>query len=297
MKKHKRLLFFNACYVLKVIYFVLFAIQICIFVKIFFLLWIDINVDPKKHNIILSVDEKIKNKMKVELNTELIKQQSWFGEYSLLSEDNYISTESFDTSLLSSIVLHGIAFGINSGVVLEEGGEQQVYLLGEKLRAFNAVIKEIQHDYITLQYHSKNIRIYLNKDTKSGSDVKQHDESSDKNDIFSSGTLSIADTFSSFPSHIQQELAKDPQKIFEYICFTTVYKGKDRVISVMPGDDASLFNITGLESGDLVIALNGQPLNNPEDINAIKQQVYSLNTLRLTVLRNGVRHKVSIALR
>lgn len=50
------------------------------------------------------------------------------------------------------MVLRGIAFGARPGVVIEEGGKQQVYLQGERLGSHNAVIEEINRDHVMLRY-------------------------------------------------------------------------------------------------------------------------------------------------
>lgn len=54
-----------------------------------------------------------------------------------------------------NVVLCGIVFGVRFGVVIEEGGKQQVYLQGETFGFYNVVIEEINCDYVMLCYQGK----------------------------------------------------------------------------------------------------------------------------------------------
>ncbi len=65
----------------------------------------------------------------------------------------------------------------------------------------------------------------------------------------------------------------------------------------MPGVDRSLFDISGLKVGDIAVALNGQDFTQPGATSIFMQQIYSMSIVRLTILRNGERHNISVALR
>ncbi|EJF7980185.1 type II secretion system protein GspC, partial [Escherichia coli] len=99
------------------------------------------------------------------------------------------------------------------------------------------------------------------------------------------------------PAAVRQALAKDPQKIFNYIQLTPVRKEGIVGYAVKPGADRSLFDASGFKEGDIAIALNQQDFTDPRAMIALMRQLPSMDSIQLTVLRKGARHDISIALR
>ncbi|WP_371133908.1 type II secretion system protein GspC [Escherichia coli] len=224
----------------------------------------------------------------------LISQQNWFGEYLPVAVPESSPSVAMVEEKLPDIVLRGVASGARPGVVLEEKGRQQFYLQGEKLSSCNAVVERILPEQVMLRYQDNVIYLTLT-DEESTPEPEKNDE---KPEIFSPPeTSTVADTFSRLPSAVQQALAIDPQKFFEYIRFTPIYKDGIAGHAVKPGGDRSLFDISGLKAGDITVALNGQDFTRPGSINIFMRQIYSMKVVRLTVLRNGERHNISVALR
>lgn len=95
---------------------------------------------------------------------------------------------------------------------------------------------------------------------------------------------------------MRQALAKDPQKIFNYIQLTPVRR---RIVgyAAKPGANRSLFDASGFKEGDIAIALNQQDFTDPRAMIALMRQLPSMDSIQLTVLRKGARHDISIALR
>lgn len=229
-------------------------------------------------------------------NLQLISLQNWFGEYQPIVGAERLPTTIMGTDILPNIVLRGIAYGVRPGAVLEENGKQQVYLQGETLSSCKAKIESISRDYVMLHYQGKVIRLTLADDERPAATAKS--ENGTSTDAALHPEISVAaDTFASLPPAVQQALATDPRKFFDYIRFSPVHKGDIAGYAVMPGADRSLFDISGLKAGDIAIALNEQDFTQPGAINIFMQQIYSMASVRLTVLRNGERHNISVALR
>ncbi|MBA1739513.1 type II secretion system protein N, partial [Escherichia coli] len=119
-----------------------------------------------------------------------------------------------------NVVLCGIAFGARPGAVIEEGGKQQVYLHGETLGSHNAVIEEINRDHVMLRYQGKIERLSLAEEERSTVAVTNKKAVSDE------AKQAVAEPAVSapveIPAAVRQALAKDPQKIFNYIQLTPV---------------------------------------------------------------------------
>ncbi|HBK9516751.1 TPA: type II secretion system protein GspC [Escherichia coli] len=226
-------------------------------------------------------------------DVQLISQQNWFGKYQRVATPVKQPEPVAETRL--NVVLRGIAFGARPGAVIEEGGKQQVYLQGERLGSHNAVIEEINRDHVMLRYQGKIERLSLAEEEHSTVAVTNKKAVSDE------AKQAVAEPAASapveIPAAVRQALAKDPQKIFNYIQLTPVRKEGIVGYAVKPGADRSLFDASGFKEGDIAIALNQQDFTDPRAMIALMRQLPSMDSIQLTVLRKGARYDISIALR
>lgn len=228
-------------------------------------------------------------------DVQLISQQNWFGKYQPVAAPVKQPEPAPVAETRLNVVLRGIAFGARPGAVIEEGGKQQVYLQGERLGSHNAVIEEINRDYVMLRYQGKIERLSLVEEERSTVAV------TNKKAISDEAKQAVAEPAVSapveIPTAVRQALAKDPQKIFNYIQLTPVRKEGIVGYAVKPGADRSLFDASGFKEGDIAIALNQQDFTDPRAMIALMRQLPSMDSIQLTVLRKGARHDISIALR
>ena len=215
-------------------------------------------------------------------DVQLISQQNWFGKYQPVAAPVKQPEPVPVAETRLNVVLRGIAFGARPGAVIEEGGKQQVYLQGERLGSHNAVIEEINRDHVMLRYQGKMERLSLAEEKRPTIAVTSKKAVSDE------AKQAVAEPAVSapveIPAAVRQALAKDPQKIFNYI-------------QLKPGADRSLFDASGFKEGDIAIALNQQDFTDPRAMIALMRQLPSMDSIQLTVLRKGARYDISIALR
>ncbi|MEF6481932.1 type II secretion system protein GspC [Escherichia coli] len=271
-------------------------VMLLIFIKIIISVWHYANFSAMqvKHSPVQDKERQQNAGITESECCQLISQQNWFGEYHPVTVPEHRSLTLMVKEKLPDIVLRGIALGARPGVVIEEEGRQQFYLQGERLSSSDAVIERILSEQVMLRYQNNVIYLKLTDEE----DTSEPEKKDEKPEISSSPeTSAVADTFSRLPPAVQQALAIDPQKFFEYIYFTPVYKDGVVGYAVMPGTDHSLFDISGLKVGDIAVALNGQDFTQPGATNIFMQQIYSMSIVRLTILRNGERHNISVALR
>ena len=226
-------------------------------------------------------------------DVQLISQQNWFGKYQPVATPVKQPEPVPVAETRLNVVLRGIAFGARPGAVIEEGGKQQVYLQGETLGSHNAVIEEINRDHVMLRYQGKIERLSLaQKFNLPWNAIKA---------VSDEAKQAVAEPAASapveIPTAVRQALAKDPQKIFNYIQLTPVRKEGIVGYAVKPGADRSLFDASGFKEGDIAIALNQQDFTDPRAMIALMRQLPSMDSIQLTVLRKGARHDISIALR
>lgn len=218
-------------------------------------------------------------------DVQLISQQNWFGKYQPVAAPVKQPEPVPVAETRLNVVLRGIAFGARPGAVIEEGGKQQVYLQGERLGSHNAVIEEINRDHVMLRYQGKMERLSLAEEKRPTIAVTSKKAVSDE------AKQAVAEPAVSapveIPAAVRQALAKDPQKIFNYIQLTPVRKEGIVGYAVKPGADRSLFDASGFKEGDIAIALNQQDFTDPRAMIALMRQLPSMDSIQLTVLRKG----------
>lgn len=214
-------------------------------------------------------------------DVQLISQQNWFGKYQPVATPVKQPEPVPVAETRLNVVLRGIAFGARPGAVIEEGGKQQVYLQGETLGSHNAVIEEINRDHVMLRYQGKIERLSLAEEGHSTVAVTNKKAVSDE------AKQAVAEPAVSapveIPTAVRQALAKDPQKIFNYIQLTPVRKEGIVGYAVKPGADRSLFDASGFKEGDIAIALNQQDFTDPRAMIALMRQLPSMDSIQLTV--------------
>ncbi|MGO2322701.1 type II secretion system protein GspC [Vibrio casei] len=94
---------------------------------------------------------------------------------------------------------------------------------------------------------------------------------------------------------IREEIASDPQKIFQYIRLSQVMEeGKLKGYRVRPGSQRELFDQVGLKDGDIATVLNGKDLTDPSQMASLWKDAVSLSEWNLTVERDGQIHDIYI---
>lgn len=221
----------------------------------------------------------------------LIGQQNWFGKYQPVVQGKP-KPQVVETRL--NVILRGIAYGAYPGAVIEEGGKQQFYSPGEALATSGAVIDGIYRDHVMLRYHDRLERLSMSEEvsaTQRASTILAPNGTS-KPRAAAQGVASVGEV----PQAVRQTLARDPQKIFNYIQLSPVQRAGIVGYEVKPGADRSLFDASGFKVGDIAIALNQQAFTQQRAIVALMRQLPTMSSIQLTVLRNGSRHDIVIAL-
>jgi general secretion pathway protein C len=70
--------------------------------------------------------------------------------------------------------------------------------------------------------------------------------------------------------------------------------GKLRGFRAYPGRNRTIFNKLGLKPGDLVTAINGQPLDDPQHSQEVFNTIQSSNTTTVTVERGGAKQDITL---
>ena len=111
-------------------------------------------------------------------------------------------------------------------------------------------------------------------------------------------TAGAAPTVAMGPSaldRVQRAIANEPGLISDVLRPQPVFaEGKLRGYRVYPGQNVRAFATLGLRNGDLVTAINGTPLDDPNRGNDIFSTLGSADQARVTVMRNGQQQDITL---
>ena len=94
---------------------------------------------------------------------------------------------------------------------------------------------------------------------------------------------------------MRQLIANEPSAISEVIRPQPVFaQGKQKGFRVYPGRNRQAFTRIGLRPGDLVLAINGTPLDDPSRGQEIFNTLGSSSEARVTVMRNGKQQDLTL---
>jgi general secretion pathway protein C len=94
---------------------------------------------------------------------------------------------------------------------------------------------------------------------------------------------------------VRRMISEDPALLSDIMRNQPVLQaGKLRGFRVYPGRNRQAFTRLGLRSGDLVIAINGTPLDDPSRGDEIFRTIGSASEARVTVMRNGQQQDLNL---
>jgi general secretion pathway protein C len=94
---------------------------------------------------------------------------------------------------------------------------------------------------------------------------------------------------------VQRAISNEPGLISDVLRPQPVFaEGKLRGYRVYPGQNARAFASLGLRNGDLVLSINGTPLDDPARGNEIFASLGSSDQARVTVMRNGQQQDITL---
>ncbi len=177
------------------------------------------------------------------------------------------------------------------GAIIENNGKQGTYSMGDQIEGTSATLRTIFNDRVIIMNQGQEETLMLDGEE------------------FRPGASSMPQRPQSQPSAEEQaeaaqrlrELRSDPMaamnSIGDYLRVSPV-RGENGLQGwrLNPGRDPRTFAIIGLQPNDLAIAMNGMDLTDSAQAMAAINQLPELDSLALTVLREGQRYEINFAL-
>lgn len=180
--------------------------------------------------------------------------------------------------------------------VIANGGQQATYGVGEQVKGTQVSVDQVLSDRVILRQGTRREALLM-PGVEADSTPQTVFSSSEGNYTPPKPTPISRQTSPDWPADLARQLASNPQRLFDYVQLAQVGDAKQlKGFRLTPGKNPVLFEQSGLQPGDIAVAINGLTLSRsvalPDILNRIQQQ----GTLDLVVERQGQQHDISIQL-
>ncbi len=217
---------------------------------------------------------------------EQVAEMGLFGTATPLGEDGAreVPVDAPDTRL--DLTLRGVLYDPGDRlamVIIAEGGrDENVYRVGDSLRG-SVTIDAILQDRVILRREGRHETLRLPErqvERTAGAD---------------SDHLPGEDDNTGGRDDMRQVLLQNPDEFTTYVRPQPYMQdGEFRGFRLQPGSDPQIMQAVGLEPGDVVTAINGEVLDNPQQGVESLRGAAETNRLELTILRDGATQTVNI---
>lgn len=208
------------------------------------------------------------------IQPEQINQLNLFGERGAVQATAQAREDVPQTTL--NIRLVGVSAATDpsrSAAIIEQGSNQNTYIIDETVASSRAIIKEIYPDRIILENNGRLETLLLEgrEGTDGGLSL-----------VTSSPTRPAAE---STPTSLEEVTYAN---IGELITISPAQEDGELIgYRLAPKGDPTLFNAAGFQSGDIAVSLNGYDLTNAAEAMVIMNEIQTLTSATVVVLRDG----------
>lgn len=225
------------------------------------------------------------------VNVSDLVNQHLFGEAKIAAKPKQEVSDAPETRLnltLAGIILHDEP-SLSRALISSSSGKQKSYAIGDTIDGSNAEVHEIHDDRVVLERAGRYETLRLQKLVASSASGNRSTTAIQTPTVGSEVTTEL--------KSVREEILKDPSKAGDFIRVRPVYsKGQLKGYRIYPGKNRALFTKVGLRSGDLVTAMNGQSLNDPQKAFSMLSALSSATSISLELERRGRTETVSVDL-
>jgi general secretion pathway protein C len=166
--------------------------------------------------------------------------------------------------------------------IINDGGPSKVYAVGENVNG--ATLHSVYLDHVILDRGGTLETLLLPRLLAGGARGPMR-----------AGPM--ARTSQAAVDNVRRMVQQDPGLLDQVMRTVPSYDnaaGKLRGFRAYPGRNRSIFNKLGLKPGDLVTAINGQPLDDPQHSQEVFNTIQSSNTVTVSVERGGQKQDITL---
>ncbi|WP_417663685.1 type II secretion system protein GspC [Pseudidiomarina donghaiensis] len=193
-----------------------------------------------------------------------------------------------------------------SAAIIERSGQQEVYVVGEKLNGTQVVIQEIYADRVILDNNgrletlelegigelSEGLSLTMANSRGSGSGSGSDAVSRSARAVDAGGSGSGSSDSNGAGSEVLENASPEVREVadnlLQHVKITPVRSGNGLAgYRLSPGANPELFNKAGFRDGDLAVAINGEDLTRVSTAMKLMRELGSMTEATITVERNN----------
>ncbi|GAA5216541.1 type II secretion system protein GspC [Corallincola platygyrae] len=185
-----------------------------------------------------------------------------------------------------------------SAAIIENGGKQATYFIGDKIEKTSATLREIHPDRVIIRNRGSHETLMLAGIDYSGTERTQakRPTPTPREQVDQRRNRKLAQSL----RKTQQEAGSNEElmkKLTDYIRISPVREeGELKGFRVNPGKDPALFESMGLKPNDLAIGLNGIDLTDKLQAMSVMDELAEMEEMSLTIEREGQQYEILFAL-
>ena len=217
-------------------------------------------------------------------NVQAVQSAHLFGVYvadPTTQDPNHAPLSSANLILAGTIATDDPKRGI---AIISDGGPAKVFSVGENVNG--AALHSVYLDHVVLDRGGNLETLLLPRLAVGGAGARLPS----RRGPVDTRTAAAVD-------NIRRMVQQDPGILDQVMRTVPSYDnaaGKLRGFRAYPGRNRTIFNKLGLKPGDLVTAINGQPLDDPQHSQEVFNTIQSSNTATVTVERGGTKQDITL---
>lgn len=203
-----------------------------------------------------------------------------------------------------NLVLRGVAAAADqelSRAIIASGNEEQTYAIGDAVPG-GATLQSVLPDRVILRRAGRLETLTLPREASPGveytppaSSVEEPAERS-LTEVFARDPVTPPTMPANKLRALREEILNNPVKLTDIVRPQPVFENDQQIgYRLYPGPEQDRFRALGLQSGDLVTAINGTALNDPAQGLQLLQQLDDMQTVTLTIRRDGQEQQLSLS--
>ena len=185
-----------------------------------------------------------------------------------------------------------------SAAIIQQGSQQQTYIIGESLGSSSVIVEEIHADRVILDNNGR-------LETLQMEDIGEDrpalsliiDDSANAAEASGSADRDEATTTDAAVEQQLAEVATNPSSLLDYVSISPVQNnGQLKGYKLNSGKNPDLFRQAGFQNGDLAVAINGYDLTDMEQAMLASQELSEQEQVIIEIERDGERMELSFEL-
>ncbi len=210
-----------------------------------------------------------------------------------------------------NLVLRGVAASAEqdqSRAIIASGNEEHTYAIGDAVPG-GATLQSVLPDRVILRRAGRLETLTLPRESADGvvevtspgsasAPVTSAQEPADRSptEVFARDPVTPPSMPPAKIRALREELLNNPVKLTDIVRPQPVFENNKQIgYRLYPGPEQDRFRALGLQSGDLVTAINGTALNDPAQSLQLLQELDNMQTVTLTIQRDGREQQLSLS--